>query len=141
MDLHGGFRARRGTQSTMSDESLPPPPQPSTPTPQPNDDRVLALVAHLAGPFLPVVVALIVWLTRREQSPFLDQHGKEALNFQLASLVVSTAVGISALFTCGLTGVLLPPLWLVQLVFAILASVKANEGQPYRYPVSLRLIS
>lgn len=119
--------------------------------PSTKDERLWATLTHLGGlvgmllsvtaivgvpiPF-NLLVPLVIWLLKREGSPFLDDQGKEAINFHLTL----TIVGFLLVFTCiGIT--LLPVLGVYSLVFGIIAAVKANEGVAYRYPATIRLIS
>jgi uncharacterized Tic20 family protein len=89
-------------------------------------------LGHVLGP-------LIVWLVKRGDSSEIDAHGKEALNFQISMLIYNIVAGVLCLVLIGF--VLLAVLHILNVVFVILAAVKANEGQMYRYPLTLRLIS
>ena len=120
------------------------------------DDRQYAMLLHLsalAGLLIGFffVGPLILWLVKRD-SPFVDQHGRAAMDFHLSMLIYAVAgsllVGLVAVFTLGL-GVLLllPVIILVALaamvlfvLFPILAAVQANQGRPYRYPLSIPLL-
>ncbi len=86
---------------------------------------------------LPINLLLpfIVWLLKRDGSPFLDDQGKETMNFN----ITLTIVGYVLFFSC--IGIfLLPFLAVYGLIVGIIGSVKANEGVAYRYPATLRLI-
>jgi hypothetical protein len=98
----------------------------------------MAMLAHLLGLFLSVIGPLIIWLTRKDQSTFVDDQGKEALNFQITMLIGFVAAGILSAVLIGL--VLFPILWAADLILVIMASVAANQGTAYRYPVNLRLV-
>lgn len=105
-------------------------------------ERTYALWTHLsAGLFFVTGVlvfqALILWLIRKNDSPFLDDHGREALHFQL-SLVIY-AIGASIL-TLGIGFlVVFPVLVVLGLIGSIRAAKAANRGEYYRYPMTLRL--
>src|SRR6202043_2781667 len=86
---------------------------------------------HLLGP-------LIVWLAKRGDSPEIDAHGKESLNFQISMLIYSLIAGVLCLVLIGF--VLLGILHILNLVLVIIASIQASEGKLYRYPISIRLI-
>lgn len=102
------------------------------------DDRNLAMLAHLLGIVTGFVGALIIWLIKKDQSAFVDEQGKEALNFQITVMI--GFVG-SWILMFVLIGALLMPLLLVaNLVFCILAAVAVSKGEHYRYPVALRLL-
>jgi uncharacterized Tic20 family protein len=105
------------------------------------------MVCHLAGlagfvafviPFANIIAPLVVWLLKREESPFIDDQGKEALNFQITMMLY---VFVAAILTFVLIGLLLLPiLFIGGLVLTIMAAVKASDGIPYRYPYILRLL-
>lgn len=92
---------------------------------------VLPAAGHILGP-------LIVWLAKRDASPVIDEHGKEALNFQISMLIYSIAAAFLCLVLIGF--VLLPVLHLLNVVFVIIATIQANDGKLYRYPLTLRLV-
>lgn len=75
---------------------------------------------------------------KKDQSRFVEDQAKEALNFQITALIAYVAAG---LLSCAGVGVFLYPITGVGvLVFSIMAAIKANDGVLYRYPVSWRLI-
>jgi uncharacterized protein len=86
---------------------------------------------HLLGP-------LIVWLVKRDESPEIDAHGKEALNFQISMLIYSAVAAVSCLVLIGF--VFLAILWVLNAVFVIIASIQASDGKFYRYPMTIRFI-
>ena len=106
--------------------------------------RSTAVAAHLstfAGlvvPFGSVIGPLAVWLTRRHRDPFIDQAGREALNFGISIAVYGSALLVAALMLVGI------PLLVVGVVawvvLASLAAARASQGQVYRYPLTLRLV-
>lgn len=104
------------------------------------EDKTLALITHLSGIFLSFIVPLVIWLTNKDKSDkvFLNDQAKEALNFQITVAIAWViAIALSAL----LIGFLLYPIIILgNLIFCILAGIKANEGVAYRYPFALRLI-
>jgi uncharacterized Tic20 family protein len=121
-----------------------PPLEPPQVLPSP-DERTWATFAHLSG----LVAAwlggfaflgpLIIWLIKKDQSPFVADQAKEALNFQIA---VAIALWISAALIWVCVGfVLLPVVYLGSIIFSIIAAMEANKGNYYRYPYTLRLIA
>jgi uncharacterized Tic20 family protein len=109
------------------------------------DERTWGMVAHLAAlaffifPFGNILGPLIVYLAKRDQSAFVAAHAKEALNFNITVLLGGLLSFLLLLFFIGvLFGTLIIMFWLVM---TILAALKANEGLPYRYPFTLRLVS
>jgi uncharacterized Tic20 family protein len=121
----------------MSDE------QQLLPTPS-KEVRHWAMFCHLSAllgiwiPFGTLIGPLILWQLKREMDPFIDAQGKEALNFQIT---VAIATGISILLMVVVVGFFLIGLVAIgAVVLTIIAGVKANEGVPYRYPFTWRLI-
>lgn len=106
------------------------------PTYQPtSEDRTWALLAHLSPIFLGFIGPLVIWLIYKDQSPFVNDQAKEALNFQLALMIVAL------ICTATCVGLLLVPvIGIAALVYSILAGVEANKGVYYRYPYTIRLI-
>ena len=120
------------------DNVTTPPPAPTGEAPQ--DQRTLALVAHLLGIFTGFIGALIVWLVNKDdaQKGFVNDQAKEALNFQITLLIASFVSGILTLLLIGF--LMLAAIGIANLVFSIIAAMKANNGEAYRYPFTLRLI-
>lgn len=118
-------------------DNVPPPP---ATTEAPADQRTMALAAHLLGIFTGFIGALIIWLINKDDAgkAFVTDQAKEALNFQIT---VAIAMVICMILTIVVIGaILMPIVGLVSLVFCIIAAVKANNGETYRYPFALRLI-
>ena len=106
--------------------------------------RTTAMAAHLstfAGlivPFGSVIGPLAVWLTRRDRDPFIDQAGREALNFGISIAIYGPVLLVAALLLVDIP--LLIAGVIAWVVLASLAAAKASEGQAYRYPLTLRLV-
>jgi uncharacterized protein len=101
--------------------------------------RTMAMLAHLLGIFTGVVGPLIVWLVKKDEDPFIDDQGKEAVNFQITILIAS---GVSFALVFVLVGFLLLPVVIIyHIIGGIIAAMKANEGIAYRYPMALRLVN
>ncbi len=110
--------------------------------PKDKDDKTMAMLCHLLGIFTWFIGALVIWLIKKDESKFVDDQGKEALNFQISVAIVGVAFGVLSLipFVGCVTGILSLAVWAALIVFSILGTVEANKGVPYRYPFSLRLI-
>lgn len=118
-------------------DNVPPPP---ATTDAPADQRTMALAAHLLGIFTWFIGPLIIWLINKDDAgkAFVTDQAKEALNFQIT---VTIAMVISIiLMVVIIGGILAPIVGIINLVFCIIAAVKANNGEAYRYPFTLRLI-
>jgi uncharacterized protein len=116
----------------------------TAPTPTENE-RTWGMLAHLSA-LTGVVVwllgciigPLVVWLARRDSSAFVAEHAREALNFNIT--VVLAALVCMALMLVFVGFILGTALFVVWLVFTLIAAIKASEGEHYRYPFSLRLV-
>ena len=106
------------------------------------EDRTLALLTHLSGILFGFVVPLIMWLVHKDRSDkdFLNDHAKEALNFNITLLIVYAGLFVLTIITLGLASPLYFLVWVVSIVFFIIAGMKANNNEMYRYPFALRLI-
>ena len=103
-----------------------------------NDERNLGMLAHLLGIFTGFLGALVIWLIKKDESAFVSEESKEALNFQITMMI---AYLIASALTVILIGVLLLPLfWIVNLIFCILGAVAASKGTSYKYPFAIRLV-
>jgi uncharacterized protein len=114
----------------------------ATVTPTQNDDKTMALLIHVLGIFTGFLGPLILWLVKKDASPFVNETGKRALNWQFSALIY-----YGACFLLTFTIILAPftllamvALWVLNLVFCILGAMKANQGQVYTYPLSIRLL-
>jgi len=107
-------------------------------TPLPSvEARNMAMLAHLLG-LIGFIGPLIIWLLKKDEDPYIDDQGKEALNFQLL-LMIGWVVAFLASFLC--IGVLfIPVLFVIQIVFPIIGAMKGSKGVRYRYPLNLRLV-
>ncbi len=88
-------------------------------------------LGHIFGP-------LIVWMVKRPESAEIDAHGKESLNFQLSMLIYDVVAFILCFVLIGIPILVL--LWILNTIFVIIASIKASEGELYRYPLTIRFI-
>jgi uncharacterized Tic20 family protein len=107
--------------------------------PSTSDDRTLAALLHLSAFVLSFVGPLVIWLVQRERSPFIDHHGKQAVNFHLSMLLYSFVTFIAIFFLIGL--LLLPFLIVLGFVLPIVAAVKAAQGKSFRYPLAIPFLS
>ena len=106
--------------------------------PPSKDARTFAMLAHLLGALLSFIGPLVIWLIKKDESPFVDDQGKEALNFQITLFIGHIVAGALWMVCIGVLLTIL--LSLAQIIFGIIGAVKANNGEWYRYPWALRLI-
>lgn len=102
------------------------------------------MLCHLLSIFTGFLGPLILWLIKKDQSPFIDHHGREALNFQITVFLASIVLfGITFALIFIFIGFILLPLLVVLPVLALVAEIiacaAANRGEWYRYPCCLRL--
>ena len=110
------------------------------------DERMWGMLCHLSAfamfiiPFAGNIIGpLIIYLIKKDEYSFVEDQGKESLNFQItvtilllvSALLVIIGIGVLLLFAIGIA----------SLVFTIIAAIKANEGEFYRYPWSIRFIN
>jgi len=104
---------------------------------------ILALVTSWAAGIAGVVGALAVWMIKRDDSPFAAEHAKEALNFNLSMFIYAVVLVVLSVVTLGLGLIFTVPLGLAiavtWFVCTLVAAFRAYDGQPYRYPLSIRL--
>ena len=130
----------------------PPPPPGSQPPPGQgegqalsSDERQWAMFCHLAafagciaGPLGSIVGPLVVWLIKKEEYPFVDDQGKQALNFQI-SVTIYAILCIPLVFV--LIGIpLLIAIGILDVICTITGAIKANQGIAYRYPLAIQFI-
>lgn len=134
----------------------PPPPPPVQTNGLSSEERQWAMFAHLsalvggiltsgwAGSIGTFIGPLIIWLAKKDTMPFVDDQGKEALNFNITVALIFLALAVLSLVTLGVGLIIAIPAWIIVgiawLIFTIIAAIKANEGVAYRYPLTLRLI-
>ncbi|MCP4259167.1 MAG: DUF4870 domain-containing protein [Planctomycetes bacterium] len=111
------------------------------------DARMWGMICHLAGlcgliPIVPVIGSvigpLIVWQMKKDEFGFVNDQGKEAVNFQISIVIYTLVSGLLCLTCIGIF--LLPVVGVFYLVFLLIAAVKANNGEYYRYPLIFRFI-
>lgn len=141
-----------------------PPENMSPAPPSPSDDgggpvaeeRTWGMLAHLSSLLGGLVTTafggnwgcfigpLVVWLVKKDTMPFVDDQGKEALNFNITIAIISLVLLMLTVLTLGIGLIIAVPLWVILaiywLVCTIIASVKANNGVAYRYPLTFRFL-
>ena len=103
-----------------------------------NDQNQMAMIAHLLGIVISFVGPLIIYLTVKDK-PFAYEQAKEALNFQITVVIAWIVAIVLSLIGIGL--LLFPLVWVVNIIFCIIAGMAANKGEKYRYPFAIRLIN
>jgi hypothetical protein len=127
-----------GNPPPIPDQPQPTPSEPDQPQEISQDSKNLAMLCHLLGLLTNFLGPLILWLVKKDDDAFIDEQGKEALNFQITLMLAGIVAGATSCIGIGL--ILLPVVVILDLVFSIMACVAASKGQHYRYPVSMRLV-
>jgi uncharacterized Tic20 family protein len=124
----------------MANEVPEPSPaaEPATAGPPASDERSMALLCHLGGIISSFILPLVIWLIKKDQSAFVNDQGKEALNFQI-TMWIAWAVAI-VLSCVGVGFLLFPVIFLVNIIFCVMGAIASNKGERYRYPLNIRII-
>lgn len=123
----------------MSEESTP-----AIETTPSKDERTWAMLCHFSTyigfifPFGNIIVPLIIWLSKREDIPLVEDQGREALNFQISMTIYFIISGILCIILIGIP--ILIGLIIFDFIITIVAAISANDGKYYRYPINLKLI-
>lgn len=118
-----------------------PPPNPYAAAPQPmspQDEKLWATLTHVGGILFNWIAPLIAYLALRDRGPFIRQHTAAALNFQLTVLIGYIVGGVLSLILVGY--VLILAVWVLSIVFAIMAALAANRGEYYKYPLTITFV-
>ena len=125
------------TNEKLSDNTL-------NPSSLSKEEKNWAMFCHLSGlagiliPLGNIIAPLIIWVLKRDEMPFLNDQGKEALNFQIS---VTIYLFVSAILILVIVGIfLLIAIGLFSTIFTIIAAINAADGKKYRYPLTIRLI-
>ena len=108
------------------------------------DERTWAMLCHFSAyigfifPFGNIIVPLIIWLSKREDLPLVEDQGREVLNFQISMTIYFIISGILCIILIGIP--ILIGLIIFDFIITIVAAISANDGKYYRYPINLKLI-
>ena len=108
------------------------------------DERTWAMLCHFSAfsglifPFGNFLAPLIIWLIKKEEMPFVEDQGKEVLNFQISMTIYLLISGLLCIILIGIPIVI--GLVIFCFIITIIAAISANDGKAYRYPMNLRLI-
>jgi uncharacterized protein len=103
-----------------------------------SDERTMSILAHVLTIFFGFIPPLIIWLIKKDESKYVAEHAKESLNFQITIFLAYMVAGVLVCLFIGF--LLLFVVWAISIVFAILATIEANNNKIYKYPFCLRLI-
>lgn len=141
----------------MSDfDSVTPPPPPPVAVAPSAEEKQWAMFAHLSvllgglltsafGGWGYFIGPLVIWLLKRDTMPFVADQAREALNFAITVSAIFVVLSVMTLVTLGLGALITVPLMMIvgiaALVLTIMAAVKSNNGEAYRYPFAIRLVN
>lgn len=104
----------------------------------PADEKLWATLIHIGGALFNFLPALIGYLVLKDKGPFIREHTATALNFQLTVLIGYIVSLVLSFVLIGL--ILWFAVWAVNIIFCIIAAIKANQGQPYTYPIAIKFV-
>jgi uncharacterized protein len=123
---------------------LPPEPTPTVPVID-KEARQWAMIAHASSlvmflgiPFGNIVAPLLVWMFKKQVGPFVDENAKESLNFQISMTIYGIVAGILIFVLVGFA--LIALLFVADLVLVLVATLRADKGEIYRYPLTIRFL-
>lgn len=105
-----------------------------------SEDTMMAMLAHLLAIPGAFIAPLVIYLIKKDDSEFIEDQAKEALNFQITMFIVALGGIAITIASCGYGGIIMAPIGILNMVFCILAGIKANDGEKYRYPFNIRII-
>jgi uncharacterized Tic20 family protein len=106
--------------------------------PPTSDEKTMAILSHILCIVAGFIAPLIIYLVKKDESPYVRAHARESLNFQLTMVL---AYFVSALLIFVLIGILL--IWVLiiaNLVLVVIATIRASEGKLYKYPFSIKFV-
>lgn len=144
-------------ENSQPDAAPPPTAESSTPPPEPTpqtsaatasglskDSLNMGMLCHLLAfsgllvPFGTILGPLIMWLVKKDTDSYVDEQGKESLNFQITMMIYSIVAFFLIFVVIG--AFLLPAVILANIVLTIIGTIKASKGEPWKYPLTIRLI-
>lgn len=103
-----------------------------------NDECNLALLTHVLAIFTAFLGPLIIYIIKRDESPFVRENARNALNFQISLLIYYFIAGILVVLLVGV--LFIAALYVINLIFCILAAVAARDGKIYKYPLTIQFL-
>lgn len=124
---------------------MPPPPPPPPPNLSPfSSDKRFVVLMHLSQFVLGITIPLIMWLIGKDRSLVIDQHGKNIVNFLISYFLYTVASVWLIFFTLFISmipgTILLVVLAILMPIFIIIATIKAANGEAWKYPLSIEFI-
>ena len=138
--------AQEATQEAApaQEATATPPPAPAADSSLSSDSRNMGMLCHLLAfsgfviPLGTIIGPLVIWLMKKDADPYVDQQGKESLNFQISFLIYGIVCAVLIFVAIGL--LLLPILGIAWIVLTIIGTIKASKGEEWQYPLTIRMI-
>jgi hypothetical protein len=102
-----------------------------------SDEKTISMLCHISGLFT-IFGPLIIWLIKKDDSKFIDENGKQALNFQISMIIYYIIAGILTVILIGIP--LLIAISIFNLIMIIIAAIKAADGQVFQYPLAIQIL-
>lgn len=118
-------------------ESAPPPTVGYAGAPS-QEEKNMAMLSYVLGIVTGFLGPLIIWLMKKESMPFVNDQGKEILNFQITTALAWVVCIVLSFIVIGVF--LMPVVGLLYLIFMIIGALKAKDGVAYRFPFAIRLL-
>lgn len=103
-----------------------------------NEERVLGMLIYLLNFFTAIIGPLIIWLIKRDESKYIDHHGREYFNLIISFFIYGVIASISLVILIGV--LLVPIVSITFIVFVIIGAIKAYHGEYYRFPLIFRIL-
>jgi len=100
--------------------------------------HLTALSTYIGIPFGNIIGPLVIWLFKKDEFPFVNEQGKESMNFQISIMIYGIISGILCFIIIGF--LLLGALVVFDIIMVIMATIKTSEGTPFHYPLTIRMI-
>jgi len=133
---------QRAKESILSQDQPAPGPVYETPSSSTLDVNVWSMYIHLSQfcgyiiPFAGLIVPIVLWQMKKDESRIIDKHGKIVLNWILTAFIYGIVCGLLCIVFIGF--LLLPILAILAIVFPIIGGIKANSGETWPYPLSIK---
>jgi uncharacterized Tic20 family protein len=121
--------------------AAPPPASPYQAQSQmnPADEKLWATLIHIGGILFSFVPALIGYIVLKDRGPFVRAHTATALNFQITMAIAGFIGGILTIVFVGF--LILAAVWIINIIFSIMAAIAANKGEWYSYPLTIKFLN
>jgi len=103
-----------------------------------SDERLFAALIYVLSFFTVFLGPLVIWIIKKDQSSFVDYHGREYFNFLISYTIYGLVAGLLTFVLIGF--LLLPIVGIAAFIFTIIAAIKAFEGKEYRFPFIFRIL-